>query len=1012
VFAENLVRIASTSKFSFSNKILENADLFVLVSDENGKIIYVNNYTLKQLNKTENELLGDGWWKMRGYKGDRLDHEIKEIHDMILTGQTKSAESKIVVNNEKITIEWNNFILDGKFIIGVGKNVTEELLLKDELLRLSSVATSVKNGIVITTSEGLITWCNKSYEDISGYALTELLGNRPSNFFKMPDFFKSKMEEILARGPYLSEPVEVPHYDKKGNLFWLLIISSHVYNEDGSVKEIIEICSDVTEQKELKDRYEYIVNNANDIIYTINIPGFFTYINPSIEKMLGFKPEDFIGRHYTTLIHKDDVKMVQMFYFDQVMTAQIESYLEFRVFDKDGNLRWVSQSVKLILNEGKIDQYSTIHAVVRDITSLKLNEIQLVESENNFRMINETIEDVFWLYDRSISKMLYISPSCYNVFGVSQETWYTEPAKWRNAIYELDKDVIAYADEMFVQKKNYEIDFRIVKDGEIRWIHEKIFMVTDEQGGVTKVSGIASDITIEKTINIELERLSLVAEKTNNAIIITDGDGLIEWSNSAFSELSGYELDEVIGTKPSSFLQGPSTDQRTIASIRRGLAKKSHIREELINYTRDGEPYWIELVIDPIFDGNGKVTNFIAVSSNIDERKQKEQLILNQTQDITDSINYASRIQSAILPDMKSMQSVFKEVAVCYKPRDIIGGDFYWATQRNELTYFAVADCTGHGVSGAFLTLIGNRILEEIVTNNALRDPAEILQKLDDQLYLALNNKDSAILRDGMEIALCVIDSKQNLLRYAGAGLGLLYVAKNETHYIKGQRKSIGDFRDDDFAFETKDIYFTGDEYFYLSTDGFQDQFGGENDKRYSKKRLISFLEDVSHAYPEKRENILNSEINEYIGLTAQTDDITVIGFGLEVVKKLVDFGPAKQAHLNWKLRISDFLNGKGTLTEEDAVSHTKSSLGLWYYSEGKKLYGHIAEMQQFEVEHEKLHNYVKDIMTYKALEDNDKAESLYFKLVQCSDTIVQLLSSAEDIINLGGNQSNVKTKK
>ena len=279
-----------------------------------------------------------------------------------------------------------------------------------------------------------------------------------------------------------------------------------------------------------------------------------------------------------------------------------------------------------------------------------------------------------------------------------------------------------------------------------------------------------------------------------------------------------------------------------------------------------------------------KLTELLAVE--LEQLNLKNSLVEKDKDNIS-SLMYAKNIQNTILPDLKSMTQSLKKVCLLFKPRDIVSGDFYWAKETQDYTFVSLADCTGHGVPGAFLTLIGSRILEQIVVVEKITSPAEILTRLDSQLYTSLNLNTGALVRDGMEIAVCAIHKKTNKLLFAGAGMGLLYFFNGEEFYLKGQRKSIGDFRQDNFAFENYELDLLENQFFFMATDGYQDQLGGENYKRFSKKRIIDLLSSIKLLESHEQERILKEEIENHIGNHSQTDDITVLGFTIKINDKL-----------------------------------------------------------------------------------------------------------------------------
>jgi PAS domain S-box-containing protein len=277
--------------------------------------------------------------------------------------------------------------------------------------------------------------------------------------------------------------------------------------------------------------------------------------------------------------------------------------------------------------------------------------------------------------------------------------------------------------------------------------------------------------------------------------------------------------------------------------------------------------------------------DIISIASN---RIRLQKLLKENTDDLMSSIQYASTIQHALFPDVYNFSEHVRDISLYFKPKDLVSGDFYWTKQIDSYSFIALGDCTGHGVPGAFLTLLGISFLEQIIVVDKVKNPALILEKLDQMLYDSLNrNSNEVFLRDGMEISLCVINHETGILKHAGAGLGLLYFDElgNENH-LRGQRLSIGDYRQEE-KFNCNQIEAKKEFHFYMSTDGYQDQLGGEKSKRFSKNRLIALLKDIRNENNNEQERILDETLNQFKGNLYQIDDITVIGFKLEFVEKL-----------------------------------------------------------------------------------------------------------------------------
>jgi serine phosphatase RsbU (regulator of sigma subunit) len=257
--------------------------------------------------------------------------------------------------------------------------------------------------------------------------------------------------------------------------------------------------------------------------------------------------------------------------------------------------------------------------------------------------------------------------------------------------------------------------------------------------------------------------------------------------------------------------------------------------------------------------------------------------LFEKNKDNIGSLMYAKNIQNTILPNIKTSISVLKDVCLLFRPRDIVSGDFYWSQETEEYAFIAIADCTGHGVPGVFLTLIGSKILEQIISVEQIISPAEILTKLDEKLFHSLNANKDSLVRDGIEIAVCVINKKTRKLSFAGSGLGLIYFYNQQEFYLRGQLKSIGDYRQETVSFENYEMDITGNELFFMATDGYQDQLGGEKYKRLSKKKTIEILNNLNGLTPQLQEELLNKELDKHIGNYAQTDDITVLGFKINI---------------------------------------------------------------------------------------------------------------------------------
>ena len=268
---------------------------------------------------------------------------------------------------------------------------------------------------------------------------------------------------------------------------------------------------------------------------------------------------------------------------------------------------------------------------------------------------------------------------------------------------------------------------------------------------------------------------------------------------------------------------------------------------------------------------------------NVINKKKIEQLhnkLEIAHQDIKDSINYAKKIQNAMLPDTALFSNTFPQSFGLFKPKDTLSGDFYWLKKENNLFFIAVADCTGHGIPGALMSMIGIEKLNHVILQT--KDPAEILKKLNKSIEIALCQSTlHEHSQDGMDIALCSFDKEKGELKFAGANRSLIIIRKGQTEIeeIKGVKKAIGGLRMDlDVEFQSHEIKIQKGDTFYIFSDGFADQFGGERKKKLTTKGFKQLLIDIQDKEMCYQEEYLNDFIENWKAGTEQVDDILIIG--------------------------------------------------------------------------------------------------------------------------------------
>jgi predicted ATPase/GAF domain-containing protein len=288
---------------------------------------------------------------------------------------------------------------------------------------------------------------------------------------------------------------------------------------------------------------------------------------------------------------------------------------------------------------------------------------------------------------------------------------------------------------------------------------------------------------------------------------------------------------------------------------------------------------------------------------------EQKEIIEKKTQDIVSSINYAKRIQDASLPRMDKIKSILPEIFIYFKPRDIVSGDFYWCTKTEPVPIYdevsdfesnqkvligfepekiviTAVDCTGHGVPGAFMSLIGNNLLGEIVESKGITSPELILKELHKGVRNALQQAESEN-KDGMDMALCVIDQKNKVLEYAGAKNQLVYIQNGKLTEIKADKLPIGGAqKEKERTFTKHSVSFQIPTTFYIFSDGYQDQFGGEDERKFMIKYLKEMFLDICEKPMDEQRDIIAQTHHDWMHFYShepqkQIDDVLVIGFRL-----------------------------------------------------------------------------------------------------------------------------------
>ncbi|MCP4108751.1 MAG: AAA family ATPase [Desulfobacteraceae bacterium] len=388
-----------------------------------------------------------------------------------------------------------------------------------------------------------------------------------------------------------------------------------------------------------------------------------------------------------------------------------------------------------------------------------------------------------------------------------------------------------------------------------------------------------------------------VAEKKYRSIFENAVEGIFQVSpegrfmsiNPALARMAGYDSPEEMMSSVTNVTEQLYVNPDDRQSIYKLLGERGEvIGFETRVYRKDRTPRWVSVSARSVKDADNNIVyteGFITdITEHIEkEQAEKEREIAEETnKKIMASIRYASMIQNSILPNPEDVREYLPQSFFIWEPRDIVGGDIYYTDFFEGGFILAVVDCTGHGVPGAFMTMIACSGLKRIIKDEGCRDPAEILKQLNFIVKTTLHqDKKYALSDDGLDAAVCLAETGTSTLTFAGARLPLIYFRNEEVHIIKGDRQSIGyKSSDQGFNFTNHTICIEKGMLFYMYTDGFTDQLGGEKRRSFGSRRFREMLKKIVRLPLEKQREIVMQTFEEYRGDNERQDDVTVVGFG------------------------------------------------------------------------------------------------------------------------------------
>ncbi len=829
---------------------------------------------------------------------------------------------------------------------------------QQQLWLLSLVASETHNVITIMKPDGRLLWVNKPFTKAFGYSNQDLdRGISIFEFSNIPDFEKRWEKMLVEKRPLTYEN---EFTTEQGEKRYTQTTLSPVLDEQGNVTHVIGINSDITVLKnaliELQENREELIQQKEEIAtqrdrlyeseqmirkimeaipdpaFMINQNGVVTYWNDALEEMTGVKAEDILG--------KGDYEYARPFYGEArpilIDLAKLDDdYLRehYTQIQRSGNILQAESYVPSLRGKERYligraiaiysptGEYIGAVEVIHDFTEKKKAFEKIEQQKQQLELLSlvasKTQNAIAILLPNG--QFIWVNSSFTKIYGYNNDDVNKGLSLLEISnnphIKELWNKIISTKQSLIYENQSTD------KEGNTFYTQTTLSPILDNNGNITKIIAIDTDITLLKDTLEELKQsreelqqqkeeiaaqrdrlyeseqmIRKIMEAIPDPAFMINQNGVVTYWNDALEEMTGVKAEDILGKGDYEYARPFYGEARPILI---DLAKldDNYLREHYTQIQRFGnilqaesyvpslrgkERYLIGRAI-AIYNNNGDYIGAVEVIHDFTEKKKAFDKIEAQKRNIESSIQYASRIQQAIFPSVGVLNKYLEDYFIFFKPRNIVSGDFYWIAEVNGNLFVTAADCTGHGVPGAFMSMLGISYLNEIVYVHGIESPDQILNLLRDKIIKSLHEEGGSLLRDGMDLALCKVYPKERKIEYAGAYNPLVMIRGDNIITIKADKLPIGHtFRKGENTFTIKSINIHPEDKFYIYSDGYQDQLNSKSQKIYSRN-FKELLQKNSHLSFNEQKAKLEEFLQKWKGSSDQTDDILVIGFQVKL---------------------------------------------------------------------------------------------------------------------------------
>ena len=756
---------------------------------------------------------------------------------------------------------------------------------KEKELRVLSLATNHStNSIVMFDKDIKVEWVNKGFENLTGLKLDSVKGEYFLDFYNGPALSIKMREELVNNfksGETFSMELSSFHRTTD-DAYFISITVTPLLDEDGSIRSYVSVATDITEIHNA----QLAIQKAHDRTILLNEIG--RQITSSLSVI------DIIEKVYENVNKLMDAQNMGIGIYKQE-----ENQLFFPEPIENGNKLnsfgySLEEDERIAIKCFKNNEEIVVGSIEERLAVTGKDAVPLAGGQPNSIIYIPLISKWKTIGVFSIQSMAVNAYSDRELNMVRTLANFIAIALDNAGLYEhMEVRVAERTKEVTAQKEmiqeNYEntkllseLGVEISSSLEMEDIFESLYGSVKELMSA-EVFGIR---LLDEENNQIIYKYEIESGKRDEEIAVSmeDKDNYSVWCvendkeiliNDNEKEFTKYvnEIKVPSGEMPASLIffplhgEGKVIGLLTVQSFKKKAYSQYHLELVRTLAAYAAAAYNNALLYD---------TLELKVEERTNELNQKNK-------DIMASINYARRIQNGILPSPSFMQQLLDNSFVFYRPRDVVSGDFYWVERGAGKIFFAVVDCTGHGVPGALMSIIGKNILDQAVNQKRLDDPSMILAFLRAGLRFAFGaeDEDSRDIEDGMDLGICVYDVSEKVLDFAGANINLHQVRAGELIVHKGDKSGVSasDFTIKHFNSHSIEVF--SEDQFYLSSDGFPDQFGGERTKKYSQRRFQELLLSISGLDFVDQQKAIEAEFDRWKGKNNQLDDVCVMGVKL-----------------------------------------------------------------------------------------------------------------------------------